>query len=353
MSNVLSKAEVSQGKSKTELPKIQSEEELYEFVQDKIKSGEKEIKAYISTEIVERDMDELNQYIDGYYGKVKEYSYRNSLKKGYYSVILQADISDNYYAEQILSGEMKKSEARTSAVKLADTTERIIRKIIKKDMSDYEKELAIHNYIVSNGVYGYIEGEEKEKSYQAYGILVEKKGVCQAYAEAMKLLLNLCGIKNEIIVGVGVENGENHAWNLVKLEEKWYHLDATWDDPAPDQKGRILYTYFNVTDEQMAKDHIWEKAAYEKADGEKYNYYKQEGICFSVQEEAKQYLREVIEREHASVIDFFVEDYSKEKYQEKWASFIWEIGSIESVSYTIYGEGERVAFRFYVEYQEN
>ncbi|MEI0738920.1 hypothetical protein VQ056_23700 [Paenibacillus sp. JTLBN-2024] len=50
-----------------------------------------------------------------------------------------------------------------------------------------------------------------------------------------------------------------HAWNLVLLDGKWYHLDTTWDDPAPDRKGEIGFGYYLRTDAQMKKDHAWTK----------------------------------------------------------------------------------------------
>lgn len=336
----------------TQLPRIESEEELYEFVQNKLKLGEKEIKAYISTKITEEEYTKLNECIDGYYGKISEYRYRETFIRGYYRVVMYAEISDNYYAEGIVLGTIKKSEASKRAVELADKAKQILEEIIKEDMTDYEKELAIHDYIVSHGEYGYLEGNNKEQSYQAYGILVKNKGVCQAYAEATQLLLTLSGIKSKIIVGTGKENGENHAWNLVKLDDGWYQLDTTWDDPAPDREGRILYTYFNITDEQMEKDHEWNKEIYPSAKSEKNNYYKKEGISFKTQAEAENYIRDLIVTEHATVIDFMVEDYSEDKYGKEWGSFIWEIANIKAISYEIYGKGEKVSFRFYMEYGE-
>lgn len=337
---------------KTELPKIKTEKELYEFVENKLKSGQEEIKAYVSTDITEEDLGDLNQHIDGYYGEINEYSYRNSLNRGYYSAVFYAEISDNYYAERIALGKLSRSKATKRAVKLADKAEKILEKVTEDGMTDYEKELAIHDYIVAHGEYGYIKGEEKEQSYEAYGILVKEKGVCQAYAEATQLLLHLSGIESKIVVGTDKEKGENHAWNLVKLDGEWYQLDTTWDDPAPDKEGRVLYTYFNLTDEQMAKDHDWDKDMYPKAKGEKYNYYKKGEICFKTQEEAKEYIRDLVLTEHAVAIDFMVEDYTKEKYNDEWGSFLWSTGIVKSISYEKYGSGKRVSFRFYIEYED-
>ena len=42
---------------------------------------------------------------------------------------------------------------------------------------------------------------------------------------------------------IGTADEIDHAWNLVELDGKWYHLDATWDDPMPDQGEDALHQY--------------------------------------------------------------------------------------------------------------
>lgn len=66
------------------------------------------------------------------------------------------------------------------------------------------------------------------------------------------------GIENKIIEGVA--GSSLHAWNLVKLDGKWYHLDTTWDDPLPDVPGRITYEHYNLTDDQIKTVHTWTKS---------------------------------------------------------------------------------------------
>ena len=65
----------------------------------------------------------------------------------------------------------------------------------------------------------------------------------------------MTGIECEIVTGSG--RGESHAWNLVKMEDGWYHVDVTWDDPIPDVEGKVSYLYFLKNDAYMAKDHVW------------------------------------------------------------------------------------------------
>lgn len=335
---------------KTNLPELESRKELCDFIEEQLKAGEDEMRAYVSKDVTEEQFSNLNEYLDGYYGKVDKYSYKKSWKQGYYSVVLYGEISDNYYAENIIKKKIDKSDAPKTAVKLANKAKHILKKIIDDDMTDYEKELAIHDYIVANGKYGYLSNDDMDQSYCAYGILVKGKGVCQAYAEATQLLLNLCDIESEIIVGTGTQTGENHAWNLVKLGGKWYQLDATWDDPAPDKEGRVLYTYFNITDDEMEKDHAWDTTSYPKATATKYNYYTQRGIRFETQKEAIAYMKDAVASDHANQIDFMVEDYDEDVYGSEWASFLWRQGDIDSITYEMYGKGKHVAFRFYVTY---
>jgi hypothetical protein len=57
----------------------------------------------------------------------------------------------------------------------------------------------------------------------------------------------------------------SHAWNMVNLCGTWFHVDATWDDPVPDEPGRVLYNYYNLSDTQMEADHYWDNLNYPSA----------------------------------------------------------------------------------------
>jgi Uncharacterized protein involved in cytokinesis, contains TGc (transglutaminase/protease-like) domain len=138
----------------------------------------------------------------------------------------------------------------------------ILGQIIDSSMSDDEKEKSIHDYIVANVKY-----DTSLTRYSAYNALSEGKTVCQGYALLAFKMLKNAGIQNKIVEGTA-DNGyesESHAWNLVNLNGKWYHLDCTWDDPVPDIQGRVLYDYYNITDAQIALDHTWNHSSYPSA----------------------------------------------------------------------------------------
>lgn len=138
----------------------------------------------------------------------------------------------------------------------------ILGEIIDSSMNSHKKEKAIHDYIVKN-----VEYDTSLERYSAYNALSEGKTVCQGYALLAYKMLTEAGVENKIVIGSAGSgsDSEGHAWNLVKLDGKWYHLDCTWDDPVPDVKGRILYDYYNLTDSQISKDHNWDRLVYPSA----------------------------------------------------------------------------------------
>lgn len=158
--------------------------------------------------------------------------------------------------------------------KIDAAVKKVVASIIKKNMSDLDKVKAIHDYLVLNVAYDYknsLKGTVPLDSYEIYGSLINKKAVCDGYSKLMQVLLKKVGISSTIVVGTA--NGENHSWNLVELNGKYYHLDATWDDPAPDKKGVVNYKYFLLTDKQMKKDHRWIENNYPTATSGTYNYF--------------------------------------------------------------------------------
>ena len=85
----------------------------------------------------------------------------------------------------------------------------------------------------------------------------------------------MSGIESHVVTGTA--NGIAHAWNKVKIGGSYYNLDVTWDDPVPDVDGRITYGYFNVTDEELRRNHTWTDEL-PKAEASTYNYFQYNGL---------------------------------------------------------------------------
>ncbi len=114
-----------------------------------------------------------------------------------------------------------------------------------------------HDWIVNHTVYDYENYQNHTvpaSSYTAVGLFLSRTAVCQGYANAFKCLMELAGIECYVIPGR--VNDLGHAWNIVKLDGAYYHVDCTWDDPAPDS-GTIRYNYFLIGDSVMSLDHTW------------------------------------------------------------------------------------------------
>ena len=107
----------------------------------------------------------------------------------------------------------------------------------------------IHDYLINT--IDYDEEDDSIGGHSIYGALVEKKCVCEGYAKAFKYLADVAGIDNILMQGTAINSdGENesHAWNAVCLNNTWYLIDTTWDDPIIIGRGIVLnsvhYKYF-------------------------------------------------------------------------------------------------------------
>lgn len=98
--------------------------------------------------------------------------------------------------------------------------------------STYDKVKYVHDWIVDNVEY---DNDGIENNDNIYGTFINRKVVCEGYAEAFKYLLDKLNIPCVLVYGVGYDDtgkSEAHAWNYVKMDdEKWYAVDTTWDDP--------------------------------------------------------------------------------------------------------------------------
>lgn len=150
----------------------------------------------------------------------------------------------------------------------------IVTAAIKPGMSEYDKELAIHDYVVNKVKYDYTNLQNNtvpDDSYTAYGALVNGTAVCQGYAEAMYRLLNKAGVKCILVSGSG--NNVPHAWNMVSIGGAYYHVDTTFDDPVSSSGDVLTYNYFNLKDAEIIKDHSWDTADYPKCTSTAANYF--------------------------------------------------------------------------------
>lgn len=120
----------------------------------------------------------------------------------------------------------------------------IINTYITDDMSDAEKIRTVHDYIIKTTKY---DKTKSGNSHLAYGTLIEGAAICSGYTDAMSIFLYKFNIPNYKISNLD----EEHIWNLVKLDDTWYHLDLTWDDPVNDLLDLLSHKYFLITTDEL------------------------------------------------------------------------------------------------------
>lgn len=119
--------------------------------------------------------------------------------------------------------------------------------------SDYDKAKTLHDRLIDTVTYTFTSNDQN-----AYGALVEGQAVCNGYAKAYQHLMLKAGIPTWFVRGTSTNPTAGtpiaHAWNLVKLDGKWYYTDVTWDD----QGANTFYTYFNITTKQLLEGHTFD-----------------------------------------------------------------------------------------------
>lgn len=162
-------------------------------------------------------------------------------------------------------------------------------------MNEKEKELFIHDFICQNIHYDKL---KKPYSHEIIGPLGHGVGVCEGIAKSVKILCDALGIW--CIIVISSANPEKnikyrHAWNIIRIGGKYYHLDATFDNTL----GRgetIRYDYFNLSDAQVFRDHepvIWKVPKCE--DGE-HTYYREKKLSFTKYEDVRKRTAQAVKK---------------------------------------------------------
>lgn len=134
------------------------------------------------------------------------------------------------------------------AIKDNAMIEKEIKKIIKKlnitkNTSQVEAIIKINDYLVSLIDYNLDNKNNRYKTTLA--ALKTKEGICQDYATCFQYLAQYCGIKAGYVLDYKIE----HAYNVVKINDKAYYIDVCWND------GSNSNMYLLLSEEEMSKDH--------------------------------------------------------------------------------------------------
>lgn len=160
---------------------------------------------------------------------------------------------------------------------------------IPADADQYEIVKYLYEYIILNTEYSF----ESADNQNICSVFLDHKSVCNGYAKAMQFLLQKKGIP--CILVIGQAGGGSHAWNIVKVDGAYYHVDTTWGDPSyynDLQQGErtpdIDYSYLCIPTGEIERTHEMDQTyPLPQCSSLAANYFVREGLYFNQVEEKR------------------------------------------------------------------
>lgn len=175
-------------------------------------------------------------------------------KKVTYNVFINSGNEENYLAKEFAN-----EDEVEEAIKRVNNVRQAV--LENKQDNIYDNIKMVHDYLIDTVEYD--NGATRSNTYNIYGALVNNECVCEGYAKSFKYLMDALDIPCTLVIGKAKNSSgatENHAWNYVQINDKWYAVDSTWDDPVIIGFGSVdktrRYKYFLVGENEINKDHM-------------------------------------------------------------------------------------------------
>ena len=212
------------------------------------KKANKKVAKFIDDQLERqaKEEEQLTDYQEDGYKVMDEYEIRSTTQ-----------ISDAY----ISGDESGLSDEDKETLKIAKD---VIADVIKPDMSNFDKELAIYEWLCKNINHGQSTTISMPTAtgndFTPQGVLRSHRAVCVGYATTFRMFMQMFGMECHIV------HNDYHSWDLVKLDDgEWYHVDVYSD------AGSGQYANFNMTDAAFQTSHDWNKSSLPAAVGTKYS----------------------------------------------------------------------------------
>ncbi|WP_045433146.1 transglutaminase domain-containing protein [Metamycoplasma canadense] len=158
----------------------------------------------------------------------------------------------------------------------------------------------------------YQDGEFLGDDQTAYSAIIGLASVCTGYAKGMKMFLDELKIPNLLIIGdVG---REKHIWNMIELEGKWYHVDATWGAKTS-LDNKVNYNYFLVNDYDLQRSRQYIKKIRPEQMGQKYRGYKLQNFI-QEKKDVNKILEKIVSSDNGNKVIFTTPYYRNNYFEE-------------------------------------
>lgn len=235
--------------------------------------------------------------------------------------VTQIDYTVKYNEAGLVVLDMVKGKAipasETRALELKKETQKILDTV--KGKSDVEKVIALHDYVVLKAAYDESDSADKRTPY---GVLIKGVANCQGYAETMQLLYTTAGIENRFVwASSRLSATGTHGFNKVKVDGKWYNVDATVDDPIDRNKqytDRVRHDYLLVTDAVASQRYSFEYARYPAANT-KNNWHTRNKLVATSQAQLESLVKAGVNKKQ-KYVSVWVDNYSANNYKTGFVS---------------------------------
>lgn len=164
---------------------------------------------------------------------------------GVYVYIESSNIFVPTFYEEFRSG-----SARSKATQAMKNTITSWESTIASAGSTEQKAKAAHDLIAKKVQYddNYLTNPENPFHQSAYSVFCDDHSVCAGYTKAFEMLMNGAGIDTIALLST------DHAWNMIKINDSWYHTDCTWDDMDGYSGYEMIYNFFNRSESVIRSD---------------------------------------------------------------------------------------------------
>ena len=232
-----------------------------------------------------------------------------------------------------------------------DLAKAVLDEIITDGMTDFEKEKAVYEWLTSSltnstGILTVIPTNNGDND-NPHDVLKYHSAVCVGYATTFRMFMQMLGIECKVIHSSDLI----HSWDLVKLDDGWYHTDCYMDNETKN------YRNFNMDDNRCSSGHDWTREYFPAANGKKYNY------IFSICEELDsiydipQWLVKAIDENKTIVSATFRTEINRENENEAQymvSRLVTQMIGDRSIDYDwMLNENNQYVLCFYIDYYNN